>query len=522
MNPESMAGETMCARTERDEFRRRFAELRASTPEPDEAGARFLALQVDFERLAIPLRHALLASPLAWTEDEKELARWLNRACDEFSTLGYRFSELAAARLGMADDRVRAVVAATLFFMGETVKWDIAIAPTAPHDLRKVHTLMRLAMDGAHHRDTLRLRVDGREADCTLESLYFRVLLLSRFASGALNSKQIEILDAWMWLWMPVLSGVPDPPAGSALRADLDSSGGLQRGPRAGDGPSLYLPQDPIEAAYRGLIVEFHAGRIVPAEGIASQFRIEEHVAVLDLIKDGLSQSRRAPVPRAARRTADRVVEIHIGLAEIMAKAFAPPTPAPVPATLALVDGKSTVCRAERERDSGIADVYDPERRMFRVVDESETGLGLEGAVLDCSAITAGELVAVRLSSEEPLVLGKVVRCVASKQPGRIFMGVQRLSGAARLFDVHLELAARAPENVALLFVPGDDSCGRHDACLVSERAFAERAKSKIVAPADGVDFTLRLNRVRDRGRGWVLAGFEVATARSHAQPEPA
>ena len=400
--------------------------------------------------------------------------------------------------------------------MGETAKWDISVAPDAPHDLRKPHTLMRLALEGDHHQSPMRLRVDGRDANCTLESLYFRMLLLARFAGGTLNCKQIEIFDAWMWLWMPVLSGVRAPPAGAALRADLDSSRGLRRGPRDGDGPCLYLPQDPLDAAYRALVAEFHAGRIVPAKGIASEFRIEEHVAVLDLIRGGLRQSRREPVARPARRPAGRSVEVHVGLAEIMARGFA--TAAPVAALVAF-DGQATSpARALRERDVAMGEIYEARRRMMHLADESDTGLGLEGAIAECGAIAAGDLVAVRLSRDEPLVIGKVARSVPSKSPGRAFLGVRRMSAAAQVLDVRREPVDRPAQDTAVVYVPGADSSGRHDACLVSERTFAQR--STIAAIADGMQFDFRLNRVRERGRGWVLAGFEVICARPYLEFE--
>ena len=100
---------------DRDEFRRRFAALQASTAQsaPAEAVARLLALVADFERLALPVRHALLGTPLAWTDDERRESRWLHRACDDFAVLGYQMSALTTKRLGANDERARAVIAAT-------------------------------------------------------------------------------------------------------------------------------------------------------------------------------------------------------------------------------------------------------------------------------------------------------------------------------------------------------------------------------------------------------------------------
>lgn len=500
---------------DRADLRLRLANLLALSHDPaGPAGARFLALCAEFDVMALPLRRALLGSPLAWTEEERAVARWLHRTCDDFAAIGYRLSADAVARIDIDDGEARAVVSATLFHMGETLKWGVSVAPDSPHDLGKLHSLMRHAMEGGRHQNAMSRVVDGVEAECTIESLYFRVLLLARFSSGALNGKQIEILDAWMWMWMPVLSGVPDPPAGTALRADLDSVSGLQQGPRDGPGPSLYLDQGPIEAAYRDVVGQFHAGHIVPATGIASEFRIEEHVAVLDLIRRNLRSGKRAPVARAARSPADAAVEVHLGLAEIMKNGFAPKAPPVAPVALVAVDGKTDrPMRRLRERDAALGEIYDSERRMMRLVDQSETGLGLEGPAAECGAIAAGDLVAVRLSGNEPLVLGKVVRSVASRTPGHVLLGVRRLSVAPQLLEIEREAGARPAESLKLMFVPGQDSSGRHDACLVSEREFTDRAPLSTFA--GNRHFRLRLNRARERGRGWVLAGFEVLSARA-------
>ena len=257
---------TPIAATSVADVSRRLAAMRSSTAEldPVEAWSAFSLLQDDFEEMAGPLRRRLLETPLAWTDEEKESARWIHRCSNDFSVIGHRFSEAFVRQLGIEAERTRRITAQTLYFMGETVKWEVAVTPEPRHDFGKPNGLMRAAMASGQHRGAITLRYDGRDAPCTIESLYFRMGLLARFASGTLNCKQIEILDAWMWLWMPTLSGVSTPPPGNALRADLDTNDALRHGPRGGEGISLYLPQEPIERAYRLLVAEFQAGRIVP------------------------------------------------------------------------------------------------------------------------------------------------------------------------------------------------------------------------------------------------------------------
>jgi hypothetical protein len=312
-------------------------------------------------------------------------------------------------------------------------------------------------------------------------------------------------------MWMPVLSGVSESPPGTALRADLDSASGLQQGPREGPGESLYLPQGPIEAAYRELVARFHAGQIVPDTGIASEFRIEEHVAVLALVRRSLRYSRRPPLRRAPRRAADRLVEVYVGLAEIVKRGFLPPPPAAT--GLSLANGAAPVAPRHSDRHLAFDGIYDSERRQVRLLDESDTGLGFEGSSAACGAIAAGDLVAARLAPGEPLVFGKVVRCVPSRNRGATVIGVRRLSSATQLLEVERNAGKRASSEEKVVFVAGLDSGGRQDACMVTERDFDERTRMELVV--DGRAFRLGLNRARERGRGWVLAGFEVLTARA-------
>jgi hypothetical protein len=109
-------------------------------------------------------------------------------------------------------------------------------------------------------------------------------------------------------------------------------------------------------------------------------------------------------------------------------------------------------------------------------------------------------------------VIGKVVRCVPSKTPGRVVIGVRKIATSAK----HLLLARDGEPPARLLFVPGSEPSGRYDAFLVSERAFGDGGELKAVL--GGAEFRLRFNRARLRGRGWVLAGFEIVEAREAQQ----
>ena len=391
---------------------------------------------------------------------------------------------------------------------GEGVKHDIAAGRPPAIDYRSIHALMKLAMTRGHHRDTLSLEIDGAPVKCTIEGLYFRALLLARLAGGGLTSQQAGILDAWMWMWQPVLRGVRETPAGSALRADLDSEQGLQGGPRKDFGPSLYLPNAPLEAAHRAVVAELHKGNIVPASGPASAFPIAEHVAALDLIERVLQDARRERVTRAVRRPATGNVEILVGLGEILSRGFSSTPPVPVSVSLATRNGLRTQeHRLAREGD-GIPKANEHARQRAQLVDESDSGFCFEGSLAETGRMAVGDLVGIRFHEGEAPVLCSIARR-APAENGRIRFGVARISSAT----VPMALVTTDQPGVPsapLMFVPGRDSSGRHDGFIVSDATFEKGGRIEVVA--ESLTFTVKFNRVRSRGAGWVLAGYEVVS----------
>jgi hypothetical protein len=157
--------------------------------------------------------------------------------------------------------------------------------------------------------------------------------------------------------------------------------------------------------------------------------------------------------------------------------------------------------------------VYNKARRHLQLVDTSTTGLRLQGLTAGWSAIAVGDLVALRRQAE-PLVLGRVARAIPSLASGEIIIGVSRIPGSAIPVQVTRTSGSSA---VDMLYISGDDPTGRDDGYLVSDRVYADRTAMQVTTAAD--TFTFRFNRVRLRGRGWVLAGFEIISA---AREEPA
>jgi hypothetical protein len=478
------------------------------------------ALHLDVDRFVESLKRGLFAAPLAWNDEQKGAIRWISLQHHRMARGARRVADGLAQDPDTTVDELSHATALGLHHMAEAMKCEMADAPREPRHYALLHSLMRLAISRAWQRDGLRLQVQGRDLRCTAESLYFRALLLAR-SSGPLTIQQVEILDAWFCMWMPALRGVSEPPEGPSLCADLNSNHGLRRGRAAAGVPVLYLAMLPAERGYQAIVRHFQAGEIVPAEGHASRFRLEEHMVVLDMTRRVLRRIRNEPAPRAPRLPSGVTTELHVGIGEIGSRPFAAAAPTSMAASLVPIAPGDTL-PPRRERDNPIDAVYEVARRNVLVVDVSASGLGLEGALADCKDIAVGDVVALRLTEAGPLELGRVMRRAAADagrvaigvhrapapDEGRVLIGVRQLSASVQRLAVTHVSGRSGTRNEHMLFVPGQDRTGRQDAFLIAESALADRAAFD--AEIGDQTFSLRINRVRHRGRGWVLAGFEI------------
>jgi hypothetical protein len=495
----------VCLRFQRPEgradFERARRELRAALPNlgAGEGAERLLELAATLDAGVARCKRELVGSSLCWNDDNRAVIAWVGRQHRALLEMGVRLAEALRREPGVPLDLER-VAAACLHAWGEVRKWTLA---RERPDYRQLHDLLLLGASTERRRAAFAWVVDGRAQQACLESLYFRALLLDRFASGSLTGAQLELLDAWLWEWSAVLEGHREPPPGPYLRVDVDLDAGLRNGARTGEGASLYLALGPLEAERRKLVRSMHRGRMVPTHGCAAELRIEEHVALLDHLKGAF----REPVDEARQRAprqpaAGTRVEVWVGLQEILARGMSVGIETGRWRTLDLQDAAI----AEQSR----ARFADASRRYLWLVDASASGLGFEALETDAGGIEAGDLVGWRRTLGGPVVLGQVVRRMPGAHGGQVFLGVRLLSEAAQPLTLSQDLGREA-DDATYLFVPGDDNCGRHDAFLVPEGRFDLRASyhTRIGASA----FTLQLNRVRGRGRGWILAGFEVLPA---------
>ena len=489
----------------RAEFDKSRRELKASLLEEgvDEGAAALLDMATALDTGVARIKRDLLGSALCWNEENQALTAWVYQQHAAMVEMGQRLFD-AIGRDQRDNPFFNRISALVLFHWGEAVKW---LMSRERPGYEVLHNVLVAAMAKEQHREIFAWAADGRGQNTTLEGLYFRALLLDRFTSGSLTRQQVEVLDAWLWDWNPSLKGEREPRAGASLRVDLDANAGFRDGRRETAGPALYLQLEPLEEQRRRIQKEFHRGRIVPSHGCVAELRLEEHIYVLDHLRRAFRSPEGEGPQRAPRQqeTGARI-EVWVGLQEILLRGMG-------------VGTETGRYRALNLQDPSIdaqakARFVDSTRRYLWLADTSATGLGFEALDTDATGIEVGDLLGWRRALGAPLMLGRVIRRMPSATSGQVFLGVQLLTDCAKPLKLSQVVTFdNGQADGTYLYVPGDDASGRRDAFLVSETTYDLQATYN--THVGNEPFTFKLNRVRAKGRGWILAGFEIVPSKA-------
>ena len=449
----------------------------------------------------------LLSNPLLWNDEEAARGHWIEGAFHEFSRAAssalQRFADAAAIAPG--DSRVAELAAVALCACTASIKWaEIAGSGRRAASMAEIHRAYRLARDMGLDESSPPVPADGgREVALPVAAHYARALMLEAFCRGNLGRQQVVVLDAWLWEWCTAYRLSDGPAAGALLAVDSGGSRGLRA---LADGENLHgqvLVIEPMASQIEHVVRELQAGRIFPGHGLSTSFRLEVHVALLDTLRAFLAVARKGLALRQRREGCEERVDVFVGLTEILAKA-------------ATAVNVSRSAPRSLQGLPGIDSQYEIARRTLRLVDESESGLGLEGDE-GAQPLEVGTLLGLMRDDGSPVLLAEVARRVSrAGHPTRF--GVRILSRALHRLEISKGDGRGGPTQA--LYLAGTDSSGRQDAVLVAQGDFDPLADYEIRFP-DRV-YRVNLNRVRHQGRGWLLAGVEVAGEKVECAPPAA
>jgi hypothetical protein len=458
-----------------------------------------------FEAVMAGEEAPLITNVLLWNDEELGLGRWIEGAYYSFSRIaGTLLRRMAAASEALPPAGIATSMAAlSLAASGTNIKWtQIADAGRRPQQMSEAHKVFAVTQEKGLAAAFVQVPFLGEVVSYTVPALYARVLLLNALCHGNLRRQQVAIIDCWLREWVSDYAVVRGPVAGAQLRAGPSSQAGLRT---SGEGEvAQVLVIEPMASHIELVVRWLQEGRIFPGYGLAAALRVEEHVSVLDILRSFVAHSRAGIPPRQKREGRVADVEAFVGLPEVLGKSFAESDTAQDADTL--MAPADMVGRQGGPGENPIDSAYEMKNRRLRLLDESPSGLGLEGDdTMD--PLEAGTLIAIRSEPYAPAMLCEVVRRMPT--PGAAArLGARVLTRDMRRVTL---VAPQTQTKVETLFIPGEDSSGRGDTFLLSSSDFDPEAIFDL--PLGDRTYRLRLNRICHRGRGWVLAKTEVLDA---------
>ena len=365
----------------------------------------------------------------------------------------------------------------------------------------------------------LDVTVDRRRIETSIEALYVRALLLERFASGNLPPRRLEVLDGWLLEWMGALwlSRAPNSD-GPWLAVDTrNPSLGLTRF-HPGDKADFFLGLKPLQRQLERAAKDFHRGVIFPGWGIGLTFRMEEHVAVIEFLEREFDIIEHADAQKGKRFSIGRNsdVSVFFGFNEIYSQALQrQSTVVPVggaPAPGGLIEAVARKLSNDGLAAKGVLAAGSPGHQPIRLLDISESGLGLEMSAEAAARVELDELIAVQIEARRPWVLGVVVRKTGAHLNRVATVGVRVLSKLPMRAGLSLVHESQAHHAIKGIFVAGAAEHGFADSLIVADTVY--RTSSTLSAMVATGVFHLRLGRVRQQGPGWKMAAVDVIVAR--------
>ena len=436
-------------------------------------------------------REQLLKSGLNKTKAEQAAFTWLSERYD----LLLRLARDVVMRSFAADNTEvtprAAICALAILLSGHAIKWRKSSRSRPDPTTREwLHQIFRTASAFGVDSVVLSVRIEERQFDATVETLYVRALLLDRFSSGNLPPTRLELLDNWLVAWMGSLWLTREPVPGEPTLGI--NTAAPQRGltPHvAGDGAHLFLSLRPMQRQLDRSIRDFHRGSIFPDWGIGQGVRMEEHVAVIEFLEREFTLIETARAQRSKRFSivANSIVGVFFGFNEICRMAFA----AEKLHTLSGGGGEIGI------------------RNAIHLVDVSDGGIGLDMTDEDARLVNVDDLIAVRVEKGRPCVLGVVVRKSNLQRPTATLIGVKVLSKQPVYCAMERVDEANNWQATEGMLLAGGTADGFADSVIVSEQIYA--ANSLLAVTLGARTYELRLRRVRQQGVGWRMAAFDAA-----------
>ena len=400
-----------------------------------------------------------------------------------------------------------------LWCLGMSAKWTYFMHRESDGALwRTCHALyLRAESLGIAHRK-IRPYLDPEMGALTCADVYVQTLLLGMLNAGNLSAQQIELAHRWVMAFVRN-AGVETSGDGAAhvFHVCLDSERGLEAGrpPGGASAAVRFVDIEPVCASLIDSRASLRRGKVDLGEADL-QVAVLDYGAFLDLAERFWAPGANQVQERAPRIGATpQVIDVVVGfdrLIHAMSGGMAAPAVAGHPTgDTAGSGGNITFLHP---------DVAATPAGMLSCTlkDYSDTGVGL--LMPGGSAAPApGALIGFRMSRGGRWEAGVLMRRLATPDAGQSLLGIKGVSDHPVVVTLlhgkpGAAAAASAPVQSLAIFAPLDGRRSRVDSLILSDVTYS-RCKDFMLS-AGTVTFHVRLNRVLDRGDGWLRAGYQV------------
>ena len=203
---------------------------------------------------------------------------------------------------------------------GQLLKWRaIRYLPAGDKLWQRLHKLYRVAEGLDFHRLPQRA-YDGEDADCSCESAYLHILMLSLADAGTLYPRQVDLIDRWLCGWhvMLELDRALDP-GRHTFAVDLSADHGPRRVRNPGAGRPLRAWSTPaLVDRLHVLQAALRDGGLPAQLGLTDAVRPAEAFELLEHLQRQWSPLEHREQRRAARDSTKRLVDVVHGLGAIV------------------------------------------------------------------------------------------------------------------------------------------------------------------------------------------------------------
>ena len=331
---------------------------------------------------------------------------------------------------------------------GQLLKWyAIRYRPAGEKLWLRLHNLYRIAESGGFQRLSQRAYADD-SADCSCETAYLHILMMSLANSGTLYPKQFDLLDRWLCNWHGVLNLETQlDPSIHDFAVDLSADHGPRRMRKPdADKPMRFWDTTDLLVRLQDLQIALKEGQTPMQLGLTENARTAESLELLEHLQHQWAPLDVREQRRAPREVIKRLVDVTHGFSAIVSQIQAANMPAKVSPYGTGLDYNETddvqvygfVTDRTRERASHLKMPASPAPGVERWIlhDESECGYGAIVDARDKDWLRVGALVSVRSHDAAIWQLG-IVRRLSRLSDDTSSVGIETLAETPALAMLH-------------------------------------------------------------------------------------